>query len=101
MNQTTIHELQAHLSRYLGNAITLDEIRDWFDEETWGLAGELDSPARKMAGEIELRLAEFTSGHRTEDDLRYHLESLLPKADNADFQLEVRHVEPLVETIPW
>lgn len=96
MSQTTVHEVQDRLSRYLNNASTLDEFRDWFDDETWGLAAEADSPLRQMAGEIELRIAEFTSGHLTEAELRSQLESLLPVAD---FQLPVMYIEPTVEMI--
>jgi hypothetical protein len=99
MNQTTVHDLQHRVSQYLSNACTLDEFRDWFDDETWGLAAESDSPARRIAGEIELRLAEFTNGHRTEDDLRYHFESLLPKADKTEFHVAITRAEPLVEMI--
>ena len=79
MNQTTVHELQLHLSQYLNNASTLEEFREWFDDETWGLAAEPDSPARRMAGEIELRIAEFTNGHLTEDELRAMLQALLQR----------------------
>jgi hypothetical protein len=79
MNQTTVHELQLHLSQYLNNASTLEEFREWFDDETWGLAAEPDSPARRMAGEIELRIAEFTNGHLTEDELRAMLQPLLQR----------------------
>jgi len=79
MNQTTVLELQTHLSRYLSNATTLEDFRDWFDDETWGLAAEPDSPARQIAGEIELRIAEFTNGHLTEEELRAMLQPLLQR----------------------
>ena len=93
MSQTTVRELQTHLARYLDNASTLEEFRDWFDDETWGLAAEPDSPVRRMAGEIELRIAEFTNGHLAEAELRGQLESLLL----ADFQLPITYREPHVE----
>ena len=66
-----------HLRRYLRREISLSDFREWFDVETWGLPGESDSPARQLAGEIELRIAEFTNGHRTEEDLRAMLQPLL------------------------
>lgn len=99
MNEPTLQDLQSHLADYLAGTSSLPEFRDWFDVETWDLDMQPDEPLGQLVGEIELRLAEFTSGHRTEDDLRYHLESLLPKADNADFQLPVKLVEPSVEMI--
>jgi hypothetical protein len=76
MNQTTVHELQNQLSRYVNNAITLEAFRNWFDDETWGLAAEPDSPVRHIAGAVELHIAEFTNGHLTEDDLRALLQPL-------------------------
>lgn len=102
MNQTTVHEIQFHLSRYLSNARTLAEFRNWFDDETWGLAAEPDSPARRLAGEIELRVAEFTGGHLTEDDLRRLLMPLVPDAvrqiESMDFQIPVTEREPVLTT---
>lgn len=70
MNQTTVSDIQVHLSRYLSNTTTLEQFRNWFDAETWGLAADPDSPTRRLAGEIELRIAELTGGHLTEDQLR-------------------------------
>jgi hypothetical protein len=96
MSQITLEELQTQLSRYLENRISLDEFRDWFDDETWGLAAEPDSALRRMAGKIELRVAEFTNGHLTEDELRDLFRPLVPVVD---FQLPVRYAEPLVEMI--
>ena len=102
MNQTTVNDLQAHLSRYLDNASTLEEFREWFDDETWGLAAEPDSPARQMAGEIELRMAELTGGQLTEDDVRNLLAPLVPDSvrqiESMDFQIPVTEREPILTT---
>lgn len=78
MNQPTISDLQAHLTQYLNNTTTLKQFRAWFDQETWGLAAKSDSHTRRLAGEIELRLAELTSGHLTEDELRKLLSAVVP-----------------------
>ncbi len=99
MPEPTLQDVQRYLANYLSGEISLPQFRDWFDAETWDLDMESDKPLGQTVGEIELRLAEFTNGHRTEDDLRYHLESLLPKADNADFQIPIKYEEPLVEMI--
>ena len=103
MNQTTVHDIQSHLSRYLSNTTTLQEFRNWFDDESWGLAAEPDSQARRMAGGIELRIAEFTSSHLTEDELRKLLTPLVPNADagqieSMDFQIAVTEREPVSTT---
>ena len=65
------------MAHYLNGKSTLRQFRDWFDVETWGLAAEPDSPLRQLGGEIELRIAEFTNGHLSEDDLRSMLKPLL------------------------
>lgn len=91
--------MQRYLAKYLSREISLFQFREWFDVETWELDMQPDTPLGQTVGEIELRLAEFTNGHRTEDDLRHHLESLLPKPENVDFQLPIKYEEPLVEMI--
>lgn len=93
MNQITADDLQDRLARYLDSVSTLREFRDWFDSETWGLAAEPDSLVRRIAGEIELRFAEFAAGHLTEMELRSQLENLL---STTDFQLPITYKEPLV-----
>jgi len=79
MNQDLVNAIRAQLASYLSGKSSLRQFRDWFDAETWGLAAEADSPARQLAGEIDLRIAEFTNGHRTEDDLRAMLQPLLQR----------------------
>jgi hypothetical protein len=79
MDENLLREIRTHLGRYLSGKSSLRQFREWFDVETWGLAAEPDSPARQVAGEIELRLAEFTNGHLTEDELRTLLQALLQR----------------------
>ncbi len=103
MNQPTVLELQTQLTRYLGNAITLEAFRDWFDDATWGLAAEPDSPVRQRAGEVELRVAEFTSGHLTEQELKELLRALVQdlmvdRVECMDFQIPVTYDEPVAVT---
>ncbi|HKV25545.1 MAG TPA: hypothetical protein VJN93_13205 [Candidatus Acidoferrum sp.] len=101
MNQTTVHDLQSQLLRYLRNEATLREFREWFDDETWSLAAEPDSPARQTAGEIELRIAEYTGGHLAENELRSLLTPLAAGADQIeimDFQIPVTDAEPIAMT---
>jgi len=79
MNQDLLLEIRTRLGRYLNGKSSLLQFREWFDVETWGLAAESDSPARQIAGEIELRLAEFTNGHLSETELRELLRPLLDR----------------------
>ena len=61
-------QIRTQLARYLTRAITLDEFQEWFVPEAWAV--EAGSLAYDLAQTIELLLAEYTSGHRTEDELR-------------------------------
>ena len=103
MNQPTVLELQTQLSRYLSNGITLEGFRDWFDDATWGLGAEPDSLIRQKAGEIELRIAEFTNGHLTEQELKDLLRARVldpigDRAESMDFQIPVTYDEPIAVT---
>ncbi len=70
MDSGLLSDIRDHLRRYLNREITLAEFRDWFDAETWDIIDKCPAATQQLAGEIELRIAEFTNGHRTEDDLR-------------------------------
>ena len=79
MSEPTLQDVQRYLCDYLTRKISLSQFRDWFDVETWELDVEPETPRGQVVGEIELRLAEFTNGHRTEDDLRSILQPLLQR----------------------
>lgn len=72
-------ELAIHnqLVRYLAGEITLDQFRDWFDPATWDVKPAGTTRLFQLAGEIDLRLAEFTNGHLTESELRAELRPLV------------------------
>ena len=61
MKSKLLAEIRDHLRRYLSREITLDEFREWFDVETWDIIDKCPPTTQKLAGEIELRIAEFTS----------------------------------------
>jgi hypothetical protein len=67
-------QIRAQIARYLTGAITLNEFQEWFVPEAWVV--EASSPAYDLAQTIELLLAEYTSGHRTQDELREALGAL-------------------------
>ena len=70
--------IRAWLARYVGGTITLQDFLEWFEPNTWDLDLE-DAELRKLYGEIELDLAEYTNGDWTEDELRALLrQALLP-----------------------
>lgn len=69
--------IRKHLREYVDHRISLGQFRDWFDLETWDIIDKVPRATQELAGAIELRLAEFTSGHLTEDELRALFSSLL------------------------
>jgi hypothetical protein len=84
MKSDLLSDIREQLRRYLANEISLDEFRHWFDVETWDIIDKCPPATQQFAGEIELRIAEFTNGHRTEDDLRTMLQPLLAPEQVAD-----------------
>ena len=79
MDQPLTLEIQNHLARYLSGEITLEDFRKWFDVATWDAFDAATTAAQQLAGQIDLRLAEFSKGHWTESELR---EKLRPLARN-------------------
>ncbi len=68
------------LGQYLAGEITLRTFEDWFVPLTWQPEAGTDDPAvANLVSEIELCLAEYSSGHWTEAELREHLRPLLDR----------------------
>ncbi|MDT4953580.1 MAG: hypothetical protein QOJ02_1718 [Acidobacteriota bacterium] len=66
-------EIRNRLSRYLSSQISLRELQEWFVPATWDVDQSPNQTARHLAYSIELRLAEYTSGHLSENELRHEL----------------------------
>lgn len=79
MDSDLLSEIRDHLRGYLSHETSLSEFRDWFDTETWDTLDSSSPATQQIAGEIELRIAEFTNGHRTESELRTMLQPLLQR----------------------
>jgi hypothetical protein len=79
LDMTTQIDIEIHnaLVDYLAGDTTLDRFRDWFDGATWNIDESADPGAQALAGEIDLRIAEYLNGHRNESELR---QALLPQA---------------------
>ena len=69
-------DIQEQLSRYLGNQISLDEFEGWFVQASWDAHRESDPLAFKLVSAIELKLAEYSSGHLLEADLQEEIRAL-------------------------
>lgn len=88
----TVDQIRQHLLNLLDSndtesKTTLDEFDDWFAGASWNMHQGSDLIARKFAAAIELRLAEYDSGHLDEVELRRELVQLL-KDYSVNFSLE-------------
>ena len=69
-------EIRAELRRYLRIEISLESYEEWFAPRVWQIEASNDPAAEDLAYQIDLRLAEHSSGHRTDDELRVLLASI-------------------------
>ncbi len=71
------NEIQKQLLLFLENQVSLDEFEDWFVLGSWNAHSEDDPSALRMISAIELRLAEHSSGHLSDAQLREELHTLI------------------------
>lgn len=65
--------IREKLSSYLAKEISLREFEDWFFPETWEVEQLDNFSLVNLVYGIKLRLAEFSNGDWTEDELRARL----------------------------
>lgn len=65
---------------YLARAISLQDLDAWIARETWDALDDADPATVELIGEVELSLAEYTSGHADEHELRADLAALVTPA---------------------
>lgn len=71
-------DIHDQLVQYLAGDTSLTAFRDWFDSSTWNMEEiGVNQDAVRLAGEVELRLAEFSNGHWMEDELKSKLLPLI------------------------
>ena len=68
-------QIRQAVTEYIAGRASLREFQEWFAPRTWDIdsmvqIGEL----RKLVGEIDLLLAEFSNGHWTEQELKNKLQ---------------------------
>ncbi len=66
-------QIREKISRYLRHEISLDQFEDWLVQRSWNMHKDSDEDAQRLASEVELRLAEHSSGHLTVAALRDEL----------------------------
>jgi hypothetical protein len=77
MVQTLDIEIREQLIEYLEGHATLAAFQEWFVPIAWKEASSRAvGPTKDLISGIELRLAEFTNGHWTENELKDRLAEL-------------------------
>jgi hypothetical protein len=74
LNESSI---RLRLLRYLDGTDSLRMFRQWFVPSTWNVEEWASPRLQELVYSIKLLLAEYTSGHRSEEDLRARLSDLL------------------------
>lgn len=96
--------LRGQLIRYLIQEISLDEFDQWFAEQSWNIHRSSDLMAQRLAYAVELRLAEYDSGHLPEKDLRDELLELV-RVHSLNISLQVVSAVSGTSTVfssqPW
>jgi hypothetical protein len=70
-------EIRQHVSRLVASLESLDLFEDWFVQRSWDIHKSEDIETRQLVYRIELRLAEHSSGHLSEEDLMRELRDLI------------------------
>lgn len=78
MPDSLAHVIDEHLQRYLRGEDSLAEFEAWLVPQTWDLSPQEDREGHERSTAITLRIAEFTNGDWTEDQLREALAMLPP-----------------------
>jgi hypothetical protein len=96
-------KVREKLARYLSKKLSLRKFRAWFVPAAWGVDDSAPQSLRSLVYGIKLRLAEHSSGHWTESDLRDKLASLLSsyvvEADTPDQPVLVRNTSGKGRTV--
>ena len=66
-------DIRTKLTEYLEGEINLVAFQEWFVPETWNIQNSQPAYILDLAYSIQLKLAEYTNGHLTENDLREFL----------------------------
>ena len=80
MQTSLAAEIRRRLARYVAGELSLESFDRWFVRATAGVDEAKDPDASSLTWEVYLRLAEYTRGDRSEDDLKAVLAPLLVTA---------------------
>jgi hypothetical protein len=76
--QTSLEgQIRDELRLYVSGQVPLSTFEEWLVAMSWNIHQTGDVSAMRLAYEIDLRLAEYANGHRTEDELKWIFQPLL------------------------
>jgi hypothetical protein len=90
MSSSLDFNIRERLATYLAKEISLHEFEDWLFPETWDVDQLGDLALTNLVYGIKLRLAEFSNGDWTEDELRSLLRPFIEKYDISSPHNQIR-----------
>jgi hypothetical protein len=93
MSYSLDFNIRERLASYLAKEISLRAFEDWFVPETWDVDQLGDLALMNLVYGIKLRLAEFSHGDWTENELRSLLRPFIEQfdIDNPPSQIKVQY----------
>jgi hypothetical protein len=88
-------QIRDQLFSYLIRQITLNDFEDWLVQQSWNMHQDSDDAAQRLVGAIELRLAEYSDDHLTDDALERELKGLIAPSVFVLFE-NARPIQPVV-----
>jgi hypothetical protein len=82
-------EIRDQIRSYLAGDKSLRDFQEWFVPATWDVE-RTDTEAAALAYSIDLWLAEYTSNHRTKEDLDTFLTNLVRSEESAKLEAKSR-----------
>jgi hypothetical protein len=70
-------EVRAKLEELLSDELGLEDFEDWLVQRSWNMHLDSSAVAQDLVSAIELALAEHSSGHLSDEQLREDLSSCL------------------------
>ncbi len=65
-------QIREAVTQYIAGRLALRQFQEWFASHTWNIDSRAgaDDNLRRLANDVDLLLAEFSSGHWTEQELK-------------------------------
>lgn len=81
-------DIRGWVARYISGEVSLREFQEWFAPRVWDIDSTGDAAASRLAGRIELFLAEFSNGDWAEKELRQMLSEYAHQPLEVDIRID-------------